>query len=167
MLSKYILTQARRFSLSQEYLQCAGEIILNRMASPEFPDSMEEVIFSVSGFDSAEAEYFTSSLLPDRRSVDIAMRLLSGQRMLPASVVYKRSEPEGDIYASFCDRVLGFTYFCRSENPDLYLEAPPESESFCAYLPAAEPGFSVNGGELSAFKDKSITVYAVSGNTFD
>lgn len=160
LLSKFIFTQAERFSLSEECLMCSGEVILNRISSPEFPDSMEEVIFSDPTYSEIMKEYSENELLPPSKCVDIALRLLMGERMLPSSVVYQTKDDSGDVYASFCDRVLGFTYFCCSEHPEYYLEGPPEPIVFSPSIPQPLPTFSVNEEILARFKDSKVTVYA-------
>ena len=43
--------------------------------------------------------------------------------MLEPSVVLQTDYPASGIYAMFCDRLLGNTYFYKSENLELYTPA--------------------------------------------
>ncbi len=50
----------------------------------------------------------------------MALRLLLGERMLEPSVVLLTDYPADGIYAMFCDRLLGNTYFYKSDALELY-----------------------------------------------
>lgn len=112
LLSKYISSRAGSPENSSELRMCVGEVILNRVASPEFPDSLWEVILDAGGL--------PEGLRLSRPCVDAAMRLLLGERMMEPSVVYQTDRRSSLVYASYGDKRLGFIYFCRSENSELY-----------------------------------------------
>ena len=99
---------------------CAGEVILNRMASPEYPDTMEKVIFQKGIEDEVDEAAFSLCVSPSRNCVRAAVRLLQGERMLEPEVVLETHYPSKGIYAVFCDDLLGNTYFYKSEHPELY-----------------------------------------------
>lgn len=120
LLAQFISTQAGEPRLRDEQRLCAGEILLNRMASPEFPNTMRGVLLQMDGEAAALANPQLTELVPSRACIDAALRLLQGERLMEPSVVYQRKERQGEIYATFADKLLGFTYFCRSENPELY-----------------------------------------------
>lgn len=116
----YLLSQAihsgyGHYRNSRELRMCAGEVILNRVASPEYPDSIEEVLRQVEDWPALK-----NCSCPDRACVDVAYRLLSGERMLEPEVVLVSHVPERNVYAMFCDHLLGNTYFYKSEHPELY-----------------------------------------------
>ena len=123
LLSRAIHLNYGHYRNSAELRMCAGEVILNRMASPEYPDSMEEVVFlpDESGREAPDA--LPACCCPDGACVEAAGRLLSGERMLEPSVVRISRRPQQNVYAMFCDHLLGNTYFYKSEHPELY-EAP-------------------------------------------
>ena len=123
LLSQFIYLKAGEPRLSQELRICTGELALNRMASPEFSNTMRGVFLQMDDECSVLAEPELTDTVPSRACVDAAMRLLLGERMMEPSVVYQRFDRKGDIFAVFADKLLGFTYFCRSENMDLYPDA--------------------------------------------
>lgn len=87
-----------------------GELILNRMAAEGYPDDMASVIAQLLG-NVREIEECTC---PTRACVSIARRLLEGERAMSADVLTISDRPVGEVYASFRDKLLGDTYFCRS-----------------------------------------------------
>ena len=120
LLSQFIYLKAGNARLSKEYRMCTGELVLNRMASPEFPNTLRGVFLQMDGDIAVLASPGITDTVPSRDCVDAAMRLLLGERMMEPSVVYQIYERKGDIFATFADKLLGFTYFCRSENLELY-----------------------------------------------
>ena len=117
LLSKYIYARAGSFRLSNEMRMCVGEVALNRAASPEFSDNLIDIILDLSA---APGAVPVGNGPPSRACVDAALRLLLGERMMEPSVVYQSGEQQGEVYASFCDKLLGFTYFCKSPNGEMY-----------------------------------------------
>ena len=97
-----------------------GEVVLNRMDSPEFPDTMEEVIFQDGQYENVDNREFREEFLPTRACVRAALKALRGERLLPPLVVFQSNGRLGKVHATYCDRVLGFTYFCETNHPELY-----------------------------------------------
>ena len=123
LLAKVIEAEAGSEWLSDEWKMSVGEVVLNRVESPEFPDSVEEVIFQHGQYYSRDNVFF-SSLLPSERSVDAAVRLLCGERVLcEESVVFQSNYVLGSgVYIELEDEQLGPTYLCYSYNPEVYEE---------------------------------------------
>lgn len=119
LLAKFIYYEAGSDWLTDEMRLCVGEVIINRARSPEYPNTIEKVIFQPGQFACAEDEQFVDCV-PPYACIKAALRLLQGERMLEPQVIYCGSEPQGTIFATFCDRVLGYTYFCESSNKELY-----------------------------------------------
>lgn len=120
LLSKIIYAEAGSEWLSDEWKMCVGEVVLNRVASPEFPNTIKEVLEQPGQYYGANSRYF-NSLLPSERSVICAMRLLNGERLLEPSVVFQANFTQGGGTHKACyDKYLGWTYFCYSTNIDLY-----------------------------------------------
>ncbi len=128
LLARVIETEAGSDWLPDELLMCVGEVVLNRMASPEFPDTMEEVVYQEGQYEDVCTKEF-EELLPGRRAVQIAMRLLQGERMLQPNVVFQSNRKLGTVHATYCDKRLGFTYFCESSHPELYEDADSDLQS--------------------------------------
>lgn len=122
MLSKLIEIEAGSLWLPMEWKMAVGEVVLNRMASPEFPDSMREVIEQPGQYYGRGSALFASTL-PSEASALAAKRLLEGERVLCApGVVFQANFPLGSgVHLTLHDSRLGYTYLCYSENPELYL----------------------------------------------
>lgn len=90
-----------------------GSVALNRVASPLFPDTLEEVINQPGQYACAG---YLSTLTPDDRTIANARQLLEDGSVLPAGVVFQSEAPQGPVYASYYDAVLGTTtYYCTAE----------------------------------------------------
>ena len=128
LLARLIYIEAGDMRCSDEQRMCVGEVVMNRVASPEYPDSLEAVIYQADQYPGAATAAFQESVLPNRVSAQAAMRLLLGERIMePQVVVQTHQEPRGEVYASFCNRhgfLYVYTYFCASPNLELYLVPP-------------------------------------------
>ena len=120
LLSKFIMVQSKNDGNNDDYRLCIGEVVLNRVASREFPNSISDVIYEQGAFERVDNEEFKCGTLPNRDCVELALRLLQGERLLSPHVVHWSSEPETEVYATFCDRRQNFTYFCESAYPRFY-----------------------------------------------
>ena len=108
LLARFLTLRAGDERLSDEQRLCTGQIPLNRAASPEFPDTLAEVLAAEGPLPEA----------PERRCVEAAWELLSGRRLLDSrAVLIAEGRPEGPVCAAFCDRYYRVTYFCMREPP--------------------------------------------------
>jgi hypothetical protein len=121
LLAKLINAEAGSDWLSDDFRLWVGEVVLNRVASPEFPDTISGVIYQKNQYSSVNYSSFYS-LVPNRSCVDVAIRLLQGERQLVPSVVFQSSDQQGEIFSMYKDRRLGTTFFCVSPNQELYNE---------------------------------------------
>lgn len=121
LLAKIITSEAGSERLSDEWRMCVGEVVLNRVASPEFPDTVEEVILQEGQYAGVNTDQFTYYLNPTEDSVNAALRLLQGERLMEPQVVFQANFPQGgSIYAKYYDSLYGYTYFCTTSYPELY-----------------------------------------------
>lgn len=60
---------------TEKEMEMVGSVVLNRVESSQYPDSIEEVIFQPNQFCGARSPNFTRSVMSDR----ISKRLLSGK----------------------------------------------------------------------------------------
>lgn len=120
-LSKIITAEAGSSWLPMEWKLMVGEVVLNRVASVEFPNSVEEVIHQKGQYSSANTDYF-KKLIPFESCVEAASRLLNGERLINnGSVVFQSGAVQGSgIYLKLYDSYYGYTYLCCSSNPKLY-----------------------------------------------
>ena len=123
LLSRLIYAEAGCEWLSDEWKMAVGEVVLNRVASPEFPDTLEAVLSQPGQYYGVGSRYF-NSLLPSERCAGLACRLLQGERVLnDPSVVFQANVVQGSgIHTVLYDPYLGLTYLCYSSHPYLYAD---------------------------------------------
>ena len=119
LLSKVICYEAGSDWLTDEFRICVGEVIMNRVASPEYPDSIHDVIYQKGQYACVNSARF-AGLVPTEECIDAALRLLCGERRMVPSVVFQSNDLQGEPFTMYTDRRLGTTYFCLSENQELY-----------------------------------------------
>lgn len=116
-LSRLIYAEAGSEWLDLEWKMAVGEVALNRTASPEFPDTIQEV--------AAQPGQYAAGLLrmkPNRESIEAALRLLEGERVLnDPAVVFQANTPQGSgVFLRLWDSRCGATYLCYSHRMELY-----------------------------------------------
>jgi len=119
LLAKLINAEAGSDWLTEDFRLCTGEVVLNRVASPEFPNTLYDVAYQPGQYSSVTTVAF-ANLIPEESFVDIALRLLQGERQMVESVVYQSNYIQGEIFAVYEDWRLGKIYFCMSKNLELY-----------------------------------------------
>lgn len=121
LLAKAIYACTGQVSFCREWRLCIGELLLNRVASPEFPDTLEEVIYADETYCGKVEGYF-AAITPDSRAYAAADRLLAGERVLnDPSVVWQNCHIyDGGVCKSYYDYRWGTIYFCRSPQQELY-----------------------------------------------
>ncbi len=121
LLSKIMYAEAGSVWLSDEWKMCVGEVVLNRVASPEFANTIRDVLEQPGQYYGKNNAYF-DSLCPSERCVRLALRLLLGERVLcDPSVVFQANFVQGGgVHTTFVDGALGATYFCYSIRPEIY-----------------------------------------------
>ena len=121
LLSRIMYAEAGSVWLSDEWKMCVGEVVLNRVASPEFPDTIREVLEQPGQYYGKNCRYF-DTLQPSELCVRLALRLLLGERVMdePSVVFQANFRQGGGVFAEYRDAALGSTYFCYSIHPELY-----------------------------------------------
>lgn len=123
LLAKVIEAEAGSCWLDLDWKMAVGEVLINRLASPEFPDTIEEVITQPGQYYGKNNSFF-NSLLPSWDSALAASKLLGGERVLnEPSVVFQANFVLGSgVFLELEDGQLGSTYLCYSSHPELYEE---------------------------------------------
>lgn len=119
LLSRIIYSEAGSSWLEDDFRLCVGEVVMNRVASPEFPDTIHDVIYQKGQYSVVNTAGF-ASLAPGDTCVSVALRLLNGERLMVPSVVYQSDYIQGELFTLYSDYHLGNTYFCVSDNLELY-----------------------------------------------
>ena len=111
LLSKVICSEAGSSWLPIDWKMAVGEVVLNRVAHPAFPNTIYNVIFQPSQY--ASANYY-ARLSPSVACVNAVVNLMNGQRIFNnTNVVFQANFRQGHgVARSFYDRYLGYTYFC-------------------------------------------------------
>lgn len=116
-LALVIYQEAGGDACSDETRRMVGSVVLNRVESPYFPDTIQEVALQRAQYGRL---YWTGLAWPERaelpqeapavaRAYQVAEELLNGARALPGDVVYQAEFPQGTETVTEAD---GF-YFCR------------------------------------------------------
>ena len=122
LLSKLIASEAGSSWLSVDWKMAVGEVLLNRVSSPEFPDTIEACVYAPGQYYNVITGAFYS-ILPDYDCVIAAKRLLYGERVLnDSSVVFQSNFQQGEVFQVLHDDYLGDTYLCKSSRTELYTQ---------------------------------------------
>lgn len=116
LLALVIYQEAGGDACSDETRMRVGAVALNRVAHPGFPDTLYDVVTEKRAYGEL---YWTGPIWPKRasyeceahavaRSYDIAKRVLEGERVLPADVIFQSEYIMGEIVAQ-----SDGMYFCR------------------------------------------------------
>lgn len=122
LLARVIWFEAGSDWLSQEWRIKVGEVLMNRVASPEFPNTLEECVYQKRQYQMANTEEFRSMKAVSEKCVRAAAQLLSGHRIInDPTVVYQANHRlGGGVYEKMYDEYLGTTYLCYTDMPSLY-----------------------------------------------
>lgn len=117
VLSKIIEAESGMEWLDDYIRMCVGEVLMNRVASKDFPDTIREVAYQEGQYHHIKYGLF-DEIVPTMKSVRTALRLLNGERVInDKDVVFQANFPQGsDIYEIIHDNLLGNTYLCYSNN---------------------------------------------------
>ena len=119
LLSRVIYSEAGSDWLDEEFRLCVGEVVLNRVASPEYPDTIYDVVYQKGQYTGVNSLKF-ALMEPGEDCVECALKLLQGERRMVPAVVYQSDCIQGELFSMYSDRHLGNTYFCLSPNLELY-----------------------------------------------
>lgn len=121
MLSKIITAEAGSSWLPFEWKMIVGEVLLNRVESPEYPNTLKECIYQKGQYSCVIKGTF-DDIIPKEDCVKAAAQLLCGERILKdKSVVYQAGFKQGSgVHTKLHDEILGNTYLCYSSRRELY-----------------------------------------------
>lgn len=108
---KYLLARlvyAEAGGESDEHQQAVASVVLNRMNSDKFPDSIDEVIYQRNPLQYACIEDGNIDKIPDERAIKNAYYIWDNGSILPDNVLYQAEFKQGSgVY-----KQIGNTYFC-------------------------------------------------------
>lgn len=98
--------------IADEQQLYVGSVVLNRVASDLFPDTLQEVIYQPGQYAPAISGWI-ETVQPDERTIGNARWLLENGSVLPENVLYQSTVVQGEVYDSYYDSTLGTTtYYC-------------------------------------------------------
>lgn len=117
LLAKVMYSEAGSEWITDEEQMMFGTVVLNRVKSPEFPNTIKEVVYQENQYD-----LVFENCVPDARTIGNARQLLNGYDIgMPESVVFQANFMQGnEIYQAIEFEYLGTTYFCHSPNMEFY-----------------------------------------------
>ena len=120
LLSKIVETEAGSNWLTEEHRQMVASVVINRVNSPEFPNTLYEVVYQKGQYAAVGTNRF-KNVIPSEKVVRSSMIILKNGSIAPPNVVFQAEFVQGKgIYKKITDKVLGTTYFCYSNNQSLY-----------------------------------------------
>lgn len=116
LLACVIYCEAGSDTITDETRRMVGEVVLNRVAHPDYPDNILDVLTQKSQYGRF---HWTGVVWPARagkaaeahaveRAYDCARLVFEDERLLPTDTIYQAAHIQGEIVA----RAPGF-YFCR------------------------------------------------------
>lgn len=110
VLSHIINAEAGDDHCTHEHRIAVGSVVLNRVASDEFPDTIYDVVFQAGQYSPTWNGAYEKE--PSEDSVAVAEMLLQEGSQIPADCVFQAEFPQGSgTYQTFCT-IYGTTYIC-------------------------------------------------------
>ena len=120
LTAKIIQSEAGSDWITDEHQRLVGSVVLNRVDSPEFPDTVHDVVYQRGQYSGTSSGWF-AALTPSERAVRNAAYVLEYGSIAPASVVFQSNFQQGSgVYKTISDNALRSTYFCFSAHTNLY-----------------------------------------------
>lgn len=106
LLARLVYAEAR--GMSDEHQQAVASVVLNRMNSNKFPNSIDEVIYQRNPLQYACIENGAIDKVPDEQSVKNAYYVWDNGSTIPENVLFQAEFMQGSgLY-----KKIGNTYFC-------------------------------------------------------
>lgn len=113
ILSHIINAEAGDDNCSHELRIAVGSVVLNRVADPDFPDTIHDVVFqtepSIQYSPTVNGAY---EKIPSEDSIETAKFLLENGSQIPANCVYQANFEQGSGTWKPYETIYGITYIC-------------------------------------------------------
>jgi hypothetical protein len=111
LLAQLIYSEAGSDWISNEIQLMVGSVVMNRVASDEFPNTIYDVVHQYNQYQFIK---FGTKVIPNQRAIDNAKLILDGYRNCPSNIVWQSECRQGDgTYKRF--KINNKTiYFCYS-----------------------------------------------------
>lgn len=94
LLARVIFAEAGSNWCSDKMQQYTGSVVLNRMASPLFPNTMREVVYQRGQYSCARSGSINK--IPNERAYNCARFLLENGSVLPSNIIFQSQHRQGD-----------------------------------------------------------------------
>ena len=112
LLARLIYCEMGCAWIPDEQQRNVGSVVLNRIASPLYPNTLREVIYQPGQYSPASSGWLETAT-PDERTIQNAKWLLENGSILPAGVLGQSTVAQGAVHCSYYDSYLGTTtYYC-------------------------------------------------------
>ena len=113
LVARLLCREAGATWASDEHQRLVVSVVVNRVKSPLFPNTIRGVIYQKGQYSPAISETIDTAK-PDARTIANAKYVLDHGSICPANVLYQANFKQGSgVYKSIYDRILGTTtYFC-------------------------------------------------------
>lgn len=110
-LSRILMKELGCDWISDEMQRMVASVVINRVNSPLYPNTIKEVIFQKGQYSNLGNFY---SITPTQKVIDNARYVLENGSVLPPNVLYQSEFPQGNgVYMKYYDEVLNnTTYLC-------------------------------------------------------
>lgn len=114
LLARLIYREIGSDAHPDEQLYNVGSVVINRVNSDRFPDTLREVIYEPGQYAPA-IDGSLETAIPTQRCYDIAADLLENGSVIPEDVVWQSGGRQGsEVWATYYSPVTGITtYYCR------------------------------------------------------
>lgn len=110
ILSHIINAEAGDDNCSHELRIAVGSVVLNRVADPDFPDTIHDVVFDPGQY--APTWDGSYEKLPSEDSIETAKFLLENGSQIPENCVYQANFEQGSGTWKPYETIYGITYIC-------------------------------------------------------
>lgn len=110
ILSHIINAEAGDDNCSHEHRIAVGSVVLNRVASDEFPDTIYDVVWQPGQYSPTwNGSYYRE---PSEDSIEVAKMLLENGSQIPEDCVFQAEFPQGSGEWNHYKTIYGITYIC-------------------------------------------------------
>lgn len=106
LLARLITAEAGSDWCTDELMYGVGSVVLNRVESELFPNTIEEVIYQKGQYQCASSGSINKK--PCDRAKQVAINLMENGSIFPDDVVFQAEFKQGEVY-----KKIQNTYFCR------------------------------------------------------
>ena len=112
LLGKLIYAEAGASYCSDELQLMVGNVVINRLESGYWGDTLEEVIFAEGQYSPTFDTEKWNNIIPDERSLNHAERILRGERWCPKNIIFQANFKQGSGVFWKCTDGPNDMYFC-------------------------------------------------------